>query len=104
ETLLTLTEHADVLICSIRPQKLEALGLSPNVLQKRNPKLIVVNVIGFAQEGPYAGQPAYDDIIQGLCGFAALMESQNGEPLYFPTVAADKTCALFAGQAILMAL
>ncbi|TSH90763.1 CoA transferase [Verticiella sediminum] len=104
ETLLTLVERADVLICSIRPQKLDALGLNPGVLHARNPRLIIVSVHGFAQGGPYAGQPAYDDIIQGLCGFAALTEAQTGEPLYFPTVAADKTCALFAAQAILMAL
>lgn len=101
---MELVRQADVLICSIRPQKLEALGLSPEALHNINSQLIIVSVLGFAQEGPYAGQPAYDDIIQGLCGFAALTEAQTGQPLYFPTVAADKTCALFAAQAILMAI
>ena len=102
--LLVLIDSADVLIYSMRPQKLAALGLAPDVLRTRNPKLVVVAVHGFAEGGPYAGQPAYDDIIQGLCGLASLSELQGGEPAYLPTVIADKACALFATQAVLIAL
>lgn len=104
DALLKLVESADVLICSIRPQKLAALGLAPSVLMDRNDRLIVVSVQGFGDDGPYAGRPAYDDIIQGLCGLAALSETDNTEPRYMPTVLADKTCALFATQATLAAI
>lgn len=104
DALLTLVDQADVLICSIRPQKMAALGLAPEVLRQRNPGLIVVAVHGFGSGGPYAGKPAYDDIIQGLCGLASLSEVGGGEPSYLPTVVADKTCGLFAVQAILTAL
>ena len=102
--LLTLADTADVLIYSVRPQKMAALGLAPQTLRARNPRLIVVGIHGFAEGGPYAGRPAYDDIIQGLCGLASLSEMQGGEPAYLPTVIADKTCALFAVQAVLLAL
>ncbi len=102
--LLVLIDTADVLIYSMRPQKMAALGLAPDTLRQRNPKLVVVAVHGFAEGGPYAGQPAYDDIIQGLCGLASLSELQGGEPAYLPTVIADKACALFATQALLIAL
>jgi crotonobetainyl-CoA:carnitine CoA-transferase CaiB-like acyl-CoA transferase len=61
-------------------------------------------VHGFAESGPYAGRPAYDDIIQGLSGLASLSEMQGDEPAYLPTVVADKTSGLFAVQAILTAL
>ena len=104
EVLIALAEKADVLIYSVRPQKMAALGLAPEALRARNPRLIVVGVHGFAEGGPYAGRPAYDDIIQGLCGLASLSEMQGGEPAYLPTVIADKTCALFAVQAVLLAL
>lgn len=104
DALLVLADQADVLICSIRPQKLAALGLAPEVLRERNPRLIVVAVHGFGSGGPYAGRPAYDDIIQGLCGLASLSEVGGGEPGYLPTVVADKTCGLFAVQAVLTAL
>ena len=102
--LLLLASEADVLIYSMRPQKMEALGLAPRVLRQSNPRLIVVGVHGFAENGPYAGRPAYDDIIQGLSGLASLNELQGGEPAYLPTVVADKTSGLFAVQAVLMAL
>jgi crotonobetainyl-CoA:carnitine CoA-transferase CaiB-like acyl-CoA transferase len=104
EALLLLIDTADVLVYSMRPQKLQALGLAPEVLRTRNPKLVVVAVHGFAEGGPYAGRPAYDDIIQGLCGLASLSELQGGEPAYLPTVICDKACALYATQAILIAL
>ena len=104
DALLALLEGADVLVCSVRPQKMRALGLGPELLRARNKRLIVVGIHGFGEGGPYAGRPAYDDIIQGLCGLAALGELTGNEPSYVPTVMADKTCALFAVQAVLMAV
>ena len=104
DALLALLDTADVLVCSVRPQKMQALGLDGERLRARNRRLIVVGIQGFAEGGPYAGRPAYDDIIQGLCGLAALGEQVGGEPAYVPSVVADKTCALFTVQAVLMAV
>lgn len=99
-----LVDRADVLIHSMRPQKLAAIGLDPAECRRRNPRLVYVGLHGFAEAGPYGGMPAYDDIIQGLSGCAALMELQTGTPQYFPTIAADKTSGLVAAHAILAAL
>lgn len=104
DALLQLVDGADVLMHSMRPQKMAALGLAPDALQARNPKLIVVAAYGFGEGGPYSGRPAYDDIIQATSGLAGLFEQVGGTPAYVPTVMADKTTALFAAQAILMAL
>ena len=104
EALGELVDTADVLMHSIRPQKLAQIGLDPQTLLARNPRLVYAGLHGFAEDGPYGGMPAYDDIIQGLSGSAALMEKQTGTPQYFPTIAADKTCALVAANAILAAL
>jgi crotonobetainyl-CoA:carnitine CoA-transferase CaiB-like acyl-CoA transferase len=104
DALLKLVDTADVLMHSIRPQKLAAIGLDPDMLLKRNPKLVYVGLHGFAEDGPYGGMPAYDDIIQGMSGSAALMELQTGTPQYFPTIAADKTTGLVAANAILAAI
>ena len=59
---------------------------------------------GFSETGPYAGRPAYDDIIQGGSGLAALMAPLAGEPRFTPMVAADKTCGLMAVWAVAAAL
>jgi crotonobetainyl-CoA:carnitine CoA-transferase CaiB-like acyl-CoA transferase len=104
DAMLRLVDTADALMHSIRPQKLAAIGLDPATLRKRCPKLVFVGLHGFAEAGPYGGQPAYDDIIQGMSGCAALMHAQVGQPLYFPTIAADKTTGLVAAHAILAAL
>ena len=104
EALLRLVDTADVLMHSIRPQKLKAIGLDPETLRARNPRLVYVGLHGFVQDGPYGGMPAYDDIIQGMSGCAALMELQTGTPQYFPTIAADKTTGLVAANAILAAI
>ena len=50
--LMVLIDSADVLIYSMRPQKLAALGLAPKVLRARNQALIVVAVHGFSERGP----------------------------------------------------
>jgi crotonobetainyl-CoA:carnitine CoA-transferase CaiB-like acyl-CoA transferase len=102
--LLALVDGADVLMHSIRPQKLAAIGLDPDTLLRRNPRLVYVGLHGFAEDGPYGGMPAYDDIIQGLSGCAGLMERQGGTPQYFPTIAADKTSGLVATSCHLAAL
>ncbi|NYT63781.1 CoA transferase [Alcaligenaceae bacterium] len=104
EALLTLVDQADVFMHSIRPQKMEALGLDPASLRARNPRLIYAGLHGFGNGGAYQGQPAYDDTIQGLSGIADVVARQTDTPRYLPTIAADKTCGLVAAHAILAAL
>ena len=91
EAMQALMSGSDVFMHNIRPQKLEGLGLASQTLRARYPRLVVANLLGFHQHGPYGGKPAYDDIIQGMSGNAALVASQSGTARYFPTVAADKT-------------
>ena len=104
DALLKLVDTADVFMHSIRPQKMAALGLAPADLRARNPRLIYAALLGFGTGGSYEGRPAYDDTIQGMSGIADIMGRQTGEPQYFPTIAADKTCGLVASHAILAAL
>ena len=102
--LQAILETADVFMHSIRPQKLAPLGLEPKSLLARFPRLIFAGLHGFAEDGPYGGMPAYDDVIQGMSGLAALTQMQGGEPRYIPAIAADKTSGLFAAIGILAAL
>jgi crotonobetainyl-CoA:carnitine CoA-transferase CaiB-like acyl-CoA transferase len=102
--LLVLVDTADVLLHNNRPQKMKALGLDPDTLLERNPRLVYACFHGFGEDGPYGGRPAYDDVIQGLCGLAHLMGERTGAPAYLPTVAADKTTGLTGAIALLAAL
>lgn len=104
EALWKLIETADVFVHSMRPQKIAALGFSPDAVLAKNPRIIYAGLHGYLNEGPYSGRPAYDDVIQGQCGIAALMAGVAGEPRYVPLIIADKTCALAASNAITSAL
>ena len=99
-----LIDTADMLVHNIRPQKLAALGLAPDECCARNPRLIYVGLHGFGEDGPYAGLPAYDDIIQSLSGAADLCRRQTGTPRYMPTIVADKVAGQMAVHAALAAL
>ncbi|MGB6104183.1 MAG: CoA transferase [Pusillimonas sp.] len=104
QALLALCDSADVFVHNMRPQKLERMGLGSEVLRARNPRLIFVALLGFGSDGPYAGTPAYDDIIQALSGTADLMQRATGKAGYMPTVMADKVAAQMAAHAMLAAL
>jgi len=104
EALWRLIDKADVFFHSIRPQKLVPLGLDYKSVNARNPRIVYAGIHGYGERGPYAGAPAYDDVIQGQSGGADLMARLIGEPRYLPTIMADKTCALVAAYAVMAAL
>lgn len=104
EALWKLVDTADVFLHSVRPQAMERLGFGHDAVLARNPRIVYAGIHGFRVDGPYAGRPAYDDVIQGLSGSADLMARLVGEPRYMPTIMADKTCGLVTVNAILAAL
>ena len=61
--LMELLRDADVLIHSMRPQAVAALGLDYARVREANPKLVYCNLLGFGRGGRYYGQAAYDDTI-----------------------------------------
>ena len=102
--LLALVERADVLVWNVRPAAMERLRLSYAHVRAVNPTIIYCGMFGFGQDGRYRDKPAYDTIIQGASGLAALAHRATGEPRFVPMVVADKVCGLIAVQMIAMAL
>ncbi len=104
DALWRLIDRADVFLHSIRPQKIARLGFGHESVCERNPRIVYAGLHGYRTDGPYGGQPAYDDVIQGRSGSADLMARLVGEPRYMPTIMADKTCALVAAYSVIAAL
>lgn len=103
--LMRLIADADVFVSNVRPQSMRKLGLDYETLSASHPRLICCGAYGFAEDGPYAGRPAYDDIIQAMSGSAVLQaRTHGGVPSYVNTIVADKTAGLAATYAIAMAL
>ena len=105
EACLKLAESCDALLYNIRPQAMARLGLSYEAVAARNPRLVYVGAYGFGEAGPYAGRPAYDDLIQGQTGIAALSAQQSGDvPRYAPLTLADRAVGLHVGIALVSAV
>lgn len=104
QRLLSLVDGADVFISNVRPRALARAGLDSATLRARNPRLIYCSAVGFGQDGPYAAQPAFDDIIQAMSGLADLQGRNTGAPAYINTIMADKVAGLTLAYAIPMAL
>lgn len=108
--LLKVIARADALVYSFRPQAMAKLGLAYEDLVKINPSIVYAGAYGYSLDGPYGDRPAYDDAIQAISGYAALVAGtafdgvDGGVPKYAPTVLADKTVGLTFAYAILCAL
>ncbi|BCN37066.1 CoA transferase [Alicycliphilus denitrificans] len=102
--LCQLIAQSDVLVHNIRVKAMERLGFGYAEVAKINPTIIYCAATGFGEGGAFAGQPAFDDIIQGACGLAHLVGHESGVPEYPPTLLADKIAGLATANAILGAL
>ena len=105
QVFIDLVAEADVFVYNVRPQAMRKLGLDYESLRGRNPRLIYCGAYGFSEGGPYAGRPAYDDIIQGISGLASLQgKNRSDGPRYVNTIMADKIAGLAIAYAVAMAL
>ena len=104
DAMRRLCDSADVLVENLRPGKLEALGLAPDDLIARNPRLVVTRVSGFGQDGPYAGRPGFATLAEAMSGFAAINGEPDGPPLLPPIALTDEVTALVAAFATMVAV
>jgi crotonobetainyl-CoA:carnitine CoA-transferase CaiB-like acyl-CoA transferase len=104
EALTRLLKRADVMIWNNRPPSMARMKLTYEDVRAINPAIIYCGMFGFGQDGRYRDKPAYDTIIQGSGGMAALHHRAMGEPRFVPMVVADKVVGLIAVQMIAMAL
>jgi crotonobetainyl-CoA:carnitine CoA-transferase CaiB-like acyl-CoA transferase len=102
--LLRLAADADVFVHNVRPAAMRRLKLGADDLLALNPRLVYASLHGFGETGPYAGRPAYDDLIQGMTALPALTGKITGEPRFSPATMADRIVGLNATHAILAAL
>ncbi|MET0182743.1 MAG: CoA transferase [Caulobacterales bacterium] len=101
-----LIEGADVFAATVRYDGLKRLGLDYESVKAIKPDIVYVHGSGYGSDGPYAGLPAYDDLIQAQSGAADLLGRIDGNPAprFMPSVIADKVGGLFMAQAALAAL
>ena len=104
DVILDLAEHFDVMIESFRFRYLERLGVGPDRLLGRNPKLVLVRVSGFGQTGPYAKRPGFGTLVEAMSGFASRNGFEDREPVLPPLAMADMIAGLYGAMAIVIAV
>jgi crotonobetainyl-CoA:carnitine CoA-transferase CaiB-like acyl-CoA transferase len=104
ELLLRMAEKADVFVESFRPDTLEKMGLGPEALLARNPRLVIVRISGWGQTGPYRRRPGFGTLVEGISGFASFNGFGDREPVLPPMYMADSYAGLYGAIGVLIAL
>jgi crotonobetainyl-CoA:carnitine CoA-transferase CaiB-like acyl-CoA transferase len=99
-----LVAGADVLVENHRPGTLERLGLDPVELMAENPRLVVLRLTGFGQDGPYAARPGFATLAEAMSGFAAINGEPDGRPLLPPIALTDEIAGVVGAFAVMVAL
>ncbi len=100
----SLCARADVVVENFRPGVADKLGIGYATLQADNPGLVYASVSGFGQTGPESHRPAYDIILQAMCGLMDATGAPDGPPTVLGEAVSDVVSGLFASWGILAAL
>ena len=103
-TLKRLVPTVDALMHNMRVDAIERLGLGYAQVAMIKPDIVYCAATGFDQDGPDAGKPAFDDIVQAASGLASIASIGRPDPNYIPTLIADKTTGMAMVNAVLAAL
>jgi crotonobetainyl-CoA:carnitine CoA-transferase CaiB-like acyl-CoA transferase len=79
DVVLRLAEHADVFLQSLRPKLAERLGLGPDAVRARNPRLVYCSIGAYGRVGPLRDEPGYDALMQAAGGLIS-MTGDRGRP------------------------
>jgi crotonobetainyl-CoA:carnitine CoA-transferase CaiB-like acyl-CoA transferase len=104
EALLRLAATSDVLVHNMRPGAAARLGIDYAAVAARNPRIVYAWASGYRKDGPERDRAAFDDVIQGESGLAALNRGTDGEPRYLPMVVCDKLSGHVLASSVGMAL
>jgi formyl-CoA transferase len=104
DVLRRLVARADVLVHNMRVEAIERLGFGYAAVRAIRSDIVYCAATGFDQDGPDAGKPAFDDIIQAASGLAAVASTRRAAPDYVPSLIADKTTGMAVVNAVLAAL
>lgn len=99
-----LVPGAAMFVESFRTGTLEAMGLGPEDLLKLEPKLVIVRISGWGQDGPYKRRPGFGTLVEGFAGFASMNGFADREPVLPPMYLADSLAGLTGAFAAMAAL
>ncbi len=104
DALMDVVATADVLVTNLRPGTLSRLRLAYEDVLAVRPDIVYCQAQGYPSDSDSADAPAYDDVIQAATGLPDAFRLFGGEPLFAPTLMADKVSGLTIAYAVMAAL
>ncbi len=102
--LKRLIADADVFIENFRPGTIARLGLPFDVVKALNPRIVYCSISAYGQDGDMSRRPAYDHVIQGMCGIMKTTGTAETGPVKVGAPYVDYATGLNAAFAIVSAL
>lgn len=103
QVLQELLQDADVLVQNLAPGAAARMGLGYETLKHSHPGLIVCDISGYGEDGPYRDKKAYDLLIQSEAGFLSVTGTPD-EPCKAGNSVADIAAGMYAYSSVLAAL
>lgn len=103
QVLMDLVARADVLVQNLAPGAAERMGLGYEALHQRHPRLVVCDISGYGNDGPYRDKKAYDLLIQSEGGFLSVTGTKE-QPSKAGISIADIAAGMYAYTGVLAAL
>ncbi|MCV7031001.1 CoA transferase [Mycobacterium sherrisii] len=104
QQILRLVDTADVVLEGFRPGVMERMGLGPDDLRARNPKLIYARLSAYGGNGPHGSRPGVDLMVAAEAGMTTGMPTPSGKPQIIPFQLVDAASGHVLAQAVLAAL
>ncbi len=104
QQILRLVDTADVVLEGFRPGVMERMGLGPDEMRSRNPKLIYARLSAYGGNGPHGSRPGVDLMVAAESGMTTGMPTPSGKPQIIPFQLVDAASGHVLAQAVLAAL
>jgi crotonobetainyl-CoA:carnitine CoA-transferase CaiB-like acyl-CoA transferase len=104
ETLHTLCETADILIQNLRPGVVDEIGIGPEAMLARHPRLIYCSIWAFGYQGPMRLNPGFDPLLQAYGGMMSVTGRPQDPPTFCGASINDKATGMFCTIGALAAL
>lgn len=104
EIVLRLVRESDVVLVGFRPGTLDMWGLGPEAMHDANPDLVLVQVSGFGQTGPYRARPGFGAIAEAVSGLRHVTGDPDRPPTRVGVSLADSVAGLYAVIGALLGL
>ena len=102
--LIELVKPAHIFVENYKPQTKKRLRIDYPVLKNINARLVYCSISGFGQNGPFAENPGFDQIAQGMSGLMSVTGFPNSPPTRVGVAIGDTIASLFGAYGILAAL